>query len=120
VRHGGARGAYGRHQVDIEAALPGLICVALARTAGVVNENIDAAQLRCGFLHDFLDIARLRHVSDDAQGIYAALSQLSFSLAQALLAASAKGDVAALSCQRQTDRAADAAATARDDRDFPL
>jgi hypothetical protein len=120
VRHGRAAGADGGEQVGVEAALPGLVVVALARAAGVVDEDIDSAEALGRFRNDSLYVSRPGHVGHKADGVDAEVAQVGFGLAQALLAAGADDDAAALGGEAEGDGAADAAAAARDDCDFVL
>ena len=87
---------------------------------GVVDEHVDAAQLRLGALDEVLQVLHAPHVGLDADGAAAERLHGLDGLLEGAGLAGGDGDVGAGLGQAQRDRAADAAAAAGDDGDFAL
>ena len=104
------RGAHRRHQVDAEAALPGVSC--LEDPGGVVDQDVDAAERAGGLFDIAVDRRRLRQVTRRGVGDAGLLGQFGARGGQGLGAARADRDPGALGGEGQGDRPADAAAAA--------
>ena len=116
----GSTGAGRGDDVHLQGVAPGIVIVDGTSAAGVVDQDVDAAEDVRGAGDERLDRRGVADVGDDAEGADAGLTQLGLGLAQSLLAAGAEGDVAALSSEGEADRPADAATAARDDGDLVL
>ncbi len=88
--------------------------------AHVVHQHVDAAQGRCGFVHETADLARLARVGLSEVRAAAHRGQRALDLLRAgSTGAIRKRDVRAFTAERQRDGAPKAAPAARHDGDLP-
>jgi hypothetical protein len=86
--------------------------------AGVVEENVEAAERVLGFGEEQIDVARLADIGGNRQRLDAELFDFGDGFFERLLAAAGDDDGVAILCERKRRGFADAGAAAGDEGDF--
>ena len=124
MRHGGARGAYLRHHLDFHVQVPEIVVDLverdLARAAGVVDHDVQTAEMFGGLVDEPLHVAFLGGIGNDAEDVTALLFQFSDHRVDQFLAARAERHFCTFRHQAPHRRPADAFGAAGDRSDFPL
>ena len=112
MRHGCTRGAHLRHDLDFHVEVPEIVIdfveSNLARTAGVVDHNVEATEMFCGLLDEALHIAFLGRIGNHAKHVTTLFFQICNHRVDQFLAPRAERNLHALCHQAPNGRAADA------------
>ncbi len=110
----------GAHDVDLQAAPPGIVVHALRQRADIGDEDIETAERRRSLDHPGAQRLGVGNIRDTAPALHPFAGESRHRFAHRRLVAGADRHVAALVRQQFGDGAADAARAAGDDRVLAL